>query len=138
MNPDRQQSLLRAARRMPPVPPPEHFCAEVLRTIQRNDPAAASPGSVFAVLDGWFPRLALAAGLIILAMWVFGSVARGGERPDSDIDFLVKMAPERSLLDMGGLQMDLEEMLGQRIDVVTRKGLDRRYRSRILREIKAL
>lgn len=71
MNPDRQQSLLRAARRVPPVPPPEHFCAEVLRTIQRNDPAAASPGSVFAVLDGWFPRLALTAALIILAMGVF-------------------------------------------------------------------
>lgn len=77
MKPDRQQRLLRAARRLPPVPAPEHFCADVLRTIQRNDPAASSPGSVFAALDGWFPHLALIAALIILAMGVFDYFADG-------------------------------------------------------------
>lgn len=69
---------------------------------------------------------------------VFGSVARGEERPDSDIDFLVEMAPDRSLLDVGGLQMDLQETLAHRVDVVTRKGLKRRLLSRVLRESKAL
>lgn len=65
---------------------------------------------------------------------VFGSVARGEERPDSDIDFLVEVAPDRSLLDVGGLQMDLQETLAHRVDVVTRKGLKRRLPSRVLRE----
>ncbi len=69
---------------------------------------------------------------------VFGSVARGEERPDSDVDFLVEMAPGRSLLDVGGLQMDLQERLGQRVDVVTRKGLKRRLMPRVLRESKPL
>lgn len=69
---------------------------------------------------------------------VFGSVARGEERPDSDIDFLVEMAPDRSLLDVGGLQMDLQEALAHRVNVVTRKGVNRRLLSRVLRESKAL
>jgi predicted nucleotidyltransferase len=69
---------------------------------------------------------------------VFGSVARGEEGPDSDIDFLVEMAPERSLLDVGGLQMDLQETLAHHVDVVTRKGLKHRLMSRVLRESKAL
>ena len=63
---------------------------------------------------------------------VFGSVARGEERPGSDSDFLVEMAPDRSLLDVRGLQMDLQERLAQRVDVVTRKGLKRRFLSRVL------
>lgn len=69
---------------------------------------------------------------------IFGSVARGEEREDSDIDFLVEMAPDRSLMDIGGLQMDLQETLAHRVDVVTRKGLKRRLLSRVLRESKAL
>lgn len=69
---------------------------------------------------------------------VFGSVARGDDRPDSDIDFLVEMAPGRSLLDLGGLQMDLQESLSHPVDVVTRKGLKRRLRTRVLRESRPL
>jgi predicted nucleotidyltransferase/catechol 2,3-dioxygenase-like lactoylglutathione lyase family enzyme len=49
---------------------------------------------------------------------VFGSVARGEARPDSDVDFLVDLAPERTLFDLGGLIGDLEEALGRRVDVV--------------------
>lgn len=82
--------------------------------------------------------LSLAAKHGARKMRVFGSVARGEERPDSDIDFLVEMAPDRSLLDVGGLQMDLQETLAHRVDVVTRKGLKRRLLSRVLRESKAL
>jgi len=48
---------------------------------------------------------------------VFGSVARG----ESDIDFLVDLEPGRSLLDLGGLQRDLEELLTSRIDVFRRE-----------------
>jgi predicted nucleotidyltransferase len=65
---------------------------------------------------------------------VFGSVARGEARADSDIDFLVDMEPGRSLLDLGGLLMDLQEVLGRKVDVVTEKGLRSRIRERVLRE----
>jgi len=65
---------------------------------------------------------------------VFGSVARGEAMPDSDVDFLVDMEPGRSLLDLGGLLMDLQELLGRRVDVVTEQGLRSRVRERVLRE----
>jgi uncharacterized protein len=65
---------------------------------------------------------------------VFGSVARGDDEPDSDVDFLVDMEPGRSLLDMGGLLMDLREMLGRNVDVVTERGLKTRIRDRVLKE----
>lgn len=65
---------------------------------------------------------------------VFGSVARGEERPDSDLDFLVDLEPGRSLFDLGGLLMDLQELLGRRVDVVTEGGLRARIRERVLRE----
>ncbi|SRR5229473_3483988 len=65
---------------------------------------------------------------------VFGSVARGEARPDSDIDFLVDMEPGRSLFDLGGLLMDLQDVLGRKVDVVTEKGLHSRIRERVIRE----
>jgi predicted nucleotidyltransferase len=65
---------------------------------------------------------------------VFGSVARGDDGPDSDVDFLVDMEPGRSLLDMGGLLMDLRELLGRNVDVVTERGLKTRIRDRVLEE----
>ena len=49
---------------------------------------------------------------------VFGSVARGDARPDSDVDFLVDFEPGRSVLDLSELILDLEELLGRRVDVV--------------------
>jgi len=54
---------------------------------------------------------------------VFGSVARGEADSESDIDLLVDMEPGRSLLDLSGLLIDLEEMLGCNVDVVTERGL---------------
>src|SRR2546430_14263348 len=65
---------------------------------------------------------------------VFGSVARGEASPDSDVGFLVDMEPGRSLLDLGGLLMDLQELLGRRADVVTERGFRERVRERVLRE----
>ncbi len=67
---------------------------------------------------------------------VFGSVARGEADldSDSDVDFLVDLEMGRSLLDLGGLLMDLQELLGCRVDVVTEKGLRQRIRDRVLRE----
>lgn len=49
---------------------------------------------------------------------VFGSVARGEARADSDVDFLVELEPSRSLIDLSGLILDLGEALGREVDVV--------------------
>lgn len=65
---------------------------------------------------------------------VFGSVARGDADEASDIDILVRLAPGRSLFDLGGLLVDLEDLLGRRVDVVTERGLRPRIRDRVLRE----
>jgi uncharacterized protein len=54
---------------------------------------------------------------------VFGSVARGEARPDSDLDLLVDFEPGTSLLDHVGLFQDLEELLGVGVDVVARTAL---------------
>lgn len=62
---------------------------------------------------------------------VFGSVARDEADEQSDIDFLVEMEPGRSLLDLGGLQMELEALLHRPVDVVTERGLKRRIRQRV-------
>ncbi|MCX6029788.1 MAG: nucleotidyltransferase family protein [Chloroflexi bacterium] len=65
---------------------------------------------------------------------VFGSVARGEARPDSDVDILVDMEPGRSLFDLGGLLCDLQTLLGVDVDVVTEKGLRPRIRAQVMRE----
>jgi len=65
---------------------------------------------------------------------IFGSVARGEADEASDIDFLVDMESGRSLLDLGGLQMELEALLGCRVDVTTERGLKDRIRQRVLQE----
>ena len=78
--------------------------------------------------------LALAAKHGARNVRVFGAVARGDADQQSDIDFLVQMAPGCSLLDLGGLQYDLEQLLGCRVDVVTEQGLKARLREEILSE----
>ena len=65
---------------------------------------------------------------------VFGSVARGEDNEDSDIDFLVSLEPGRTLLDLARLEISLEELLGRRVDVVTEAGLLQPIRAAALRE----
>ena len=65
---------------------------------------------------------------------IFGSVARGEADSKSDIDILVDLEPGRSLLDLGGLLMDLQDLLGHNVDIVTERGLRERIRERVLRE----
>ena len=72
------------------------------------------------------------------AVRVFGSVAHGDNDAHSDVDRLVNVRPGRSLLDLSGLLMDLEALLGCRVDVITEKGLRPRLRDRVLREAPAL
>jgi uncharacterized protein len=65
---------------------------------------------------------------------IFGSAARGEDDADSDVDVLVDLEPGRSLLDLGGLLMDLQELLERRVDVATVGGLRPRIRERVLAE----
>ena len=65
---------------------------------------------------------------------LFGSVARGEAHSDSDIDVLVDLEPDRSLFDLGGLLMELQDLLGCKVDVVTEHGLRPRIRERVLRD----
>ena len=65
---------------------------------------------------------------------IFGSVARGEARPDSDIDVLVDLESDRSLMDLGGLLIDLQDMLGRKVDIVTEGSLHWYIRDRVLKE----
>lgn len=65
-------------------------------------------------------------------------MARNEAREDSDLDILIDLDPDRSLLDVGGLAMDLSLLLDRPVDVVTEAGLQERIRSRVLREARGL
>jgi predicted nucleotidyltransferase len=65
---------------------------------------------------------------------VFGSVLHGEDREDSDIDILVDALPGATLLDLGGLQMDLQDLLGVRVDLLTPGELPMRIRAKVLSE----
>ncbi|WP_454286297.1 nucleotidyltransferase family protein [Rhizobium arsenicireducens] len=69
---------------------------------------------------------------------VFGSVARGEDRADSDLDILVDALPGMTLFDLGGLQSEMERLLSCKVDVVTSGGLKPRMRERILAEATAI
>jgi uncharacterized protein len=78
--------------------------------------------------------LQIAAEHGALNVRVFGSMARREADEASDIDFLVDMEPRRSLFDLGGLQYDLQALLGCPVDVVTERGLKARIRDRVIKE----
>ena len=69
---------------------------------------------------------------------VFGSVARGEDEEGSDLDLLVDALPGATLLDLCGLQIDLEDLLGFKVDVVTPEELPRRIKGAVLAEARAL
>ena len=78
--------------------------------------------------------LDLAARCGAFTVRVFGSVARGTDDSKSDIDLLVDLAPDRSLLDLGNFLYEVRALLGREVDVVTEKGLRRRIREQVLAE----
>ncbi|HKQ05661.1 MAG TPA: nucleotidyltransferase family protein [Blastocatellia bacterium] len=65
---------------------------------------------------------------------VFGSVARGQAKPDSDLDLLIDVGPTTSSWFPAGLILDLEKLLGCRVEVVTEKGLNPQLREQVLSE----
>lgn len=62
---------------------------------------------------------------------VFGSVARGDARPDSDLDILVRFERGRSLFDQAGFELDLETLLGCAVDIVSEGGISPHLKDRI-------
>lgn len=69
---------------------------------------------------------------------VFGSVLRGEAGPESDIDLLIDLEAGRSLLEHAALLLELEDLLGRKVDVVTERGLRPRVRERVLSEAQPL
>jgi uncharacterized protein len=88
----------------------------------------AQRGDILRVADRWGAR----------NVRVFGSVARGDALLPGDVDFLVEFAPDRSLLDHGGLLNELESLLGVPVDVVSERGLRPRFRERVMQEAQPL
>lgn len=74
----------------------------------------------------------------IVSLRIFGSVARGEETPQSDIDFLVDLEEGRTLFDLGGALVRLQELLGRKVDVVTERGLHWHLREEIMKEARPL
>jgi predicted nucleotidyltransferase len=65
---------------------------------------------------------------------IFGSVARGDATESSDLDLIVRFEPGRSLFDHGALVVDLEELLGVDVDVVSERGMRDRFREHVAKE----
>ena len=65
---------------------------------------------------------------------VFGSFARGEARLDSDVDFLVEMEPSRSLFDLAHMMLDLQDLLGRKVDVVEAEAVHWYIRDQVLNE----
>ena len=75
----------------------------------------------------------------VIAAGVFGSFARGEQKKSSDIDFLIKFKGRKSLLDLSGLKIELEERLGTHVDVLTYKSIHPLLKKQILKdEVKIL
>jgi uncharacterized protein len=74
------------------------------------------------------------------AIWLVGSVARGEERPDSDLDFLVRLPNTASLFDLGAVHVALGEVLGRAadVDVLDETGVSREWLTRLRAEAVAL
>ena len=76
--------------------------------------------------------LALARRRGVTAVRVFGSMSRGDDGDESDVDLLVTLAPGTSALALGGLLLDAQELLGRRVDVVTEASLHPALRERVM------
>ena len=66
---------------------------------------------------------------------VFGSFASNEQRQRSDLDLLVDFEPGRSLMDLVGMKQELEDLLGIKVDIVTRRGLSPYIRDEVLRTL---
>jgi predicted nucleotidyltransferase len=82
--------------------------------------------------------VAAAAAHEVTNLRVFGSAARGEDRPDSDVDLLVDLSPDMGLLGLGRVQADSEAILGAKVDLVPASNLKPAVRARAERDLVAL
>lgn len=78
--------------------------------------------------------LAIARQHGLIRLRLFGSVVRGEETPQSDIDLLVDLEPGRSMFDLGGALIQLQELLRRKVDIVTEGGLHWYLKEKIMQE----
>lgn len=128
---------------LPALPTLERLLAACGRRLQIREVRAAgsSPpttsmrgqlGSRARELRRQRPRLLDAAGKCgVRRVRVFGSLARGDEGPASDIDLLVDLEPERTLVDLAAFRREAEEILGAPVDVATPDMLKDRIRAEV-------
>ncbi len=69
---------------------------------------------------------------------VFGSVLRGEDLEESDLEILVEPTSETTYFDLGAIQYELSEMLGIRVDVLTPDSLPERFRQKVLEEARVI
>ncbi len=69
---------------------------------------------------------------------VFGSVARGDDNPESDLDIILEMEPGASLLDIIAIKQDIEELLDLHVDVVTESSISPYIRDKVIKEAVSL
>jgi predicted nucleotidyltransferase len=111
----------------------------VISGMGAGEPAPAAGGAALRSLRDEVLQKADLVRTIALAhgaqgIELFGSVARGEDRPESDIDLLVELRPGRSLLDLIGLENDLSDLFGRKVDVATRRSLKPRVLKAALKE----
>jgi hypothetical protein len=100
--------------------------------------AINSPPTLDAVLAQREEILKIARHYGAMNVRIFGSVVRGEATPQSDIDFLVDLPDDFSLLMLSGFVQDLQEVLGYRVQVTSAKHLREAYRASIAEDVQAL
>ncbi|MBX3068606.1 MAG: nucleotidyltransferase domain-containing protein [Cryobacterium sp.] len=100
--------------------------------VSRERTDGVRPSELIAAGKGVLRHVAEARGFADLA--VFGSVARGEDQPNSDLDLLVQPPNDADLFDLQRLEDTFEAIIGRKVDVVSYRGLDPRLDSDILRE----
>ena len=135
INPEQRAMLQRAAEKQGRSLT-DFVVAAVMEVAQRVI-ALKQPVKPSALLEQHRAAIRAAVGRYRLANpRVFGSVAQGTDHPGSDLDILVDSMPHTTLLDLSGLQQDLQELLGIRVDVCTPGGLPEQWRGQALAQAK--
>lgn len=109
---------------MQPQLPPRTFPAATLRLMRPSEALTRHREAVRCIASRYGVR----------NVRVFGSVLRGHDAEGSDLDLLVDALPGTTLFDLGGLQDELEQLTGSRVDVLTPGDLPPRYRDQVLAE----
>lgn len=105
---------------------------EALRALHAKSPEAApDKRDVAAAIRAIEPQLREAG---VKGLRLFGSVARGHARPDSDIDVLIETDPRFGLLDQAGVQETLGRVLGRKVDVVLARGLRKEIKPSVFKD----